>query len=110
MVKTIYAVTLFAAASMAAPMASASNDYTGVEPMRRDGTGNLLGAGADGALNQLVGQLYSNQQKQNADLARQKSPKQKAAVAEAAKKQKPGILQSLPLVGGLLGGGVSVKR
>jgi hypothetical protein len=107
MVKTTYAVTLFAAVSMAAPMAPSSNDYTGVEPMRRDGTGNLVGAGADGSLNQLVGQLYSNLKKQNADLARQKTPKQRAEVAEAAKHQKPSILQSLPLIGGLLGNPVS---
>lgn len=109
MVKTTYAVTLFAAVSMAAPMAPSSNDYTGVEPMRRDGTGNLVGAGADGSLNQLVGQIYSNMKKQNADLARQKTPKQKAAVAEAAKHQKPSILQDLPLIGGLIGNPVSQK-
>ena len=108
MVKTTYAVTLFAALSMAAPMASTSNEYTGVEPMRRDGTGDFLGAGADGALNLLVGQLDSNLKKQNADLARQKTPKQKAEVAEAAKK-KPNILQSLPLLGEFLKDEVSLN-
>jgi hypothetical protein len=109
MVKSTYAVTLFAALSMAAPMAPTSNEYTGVEPMRRDGTGNLLGAGADGALNSLVGQLNSNLKKQNADLARQKTPKQKAEVAEAAKKKKPSILQGLPLLGEFLKGEVSLN-
>jgi hypothetical protein len=109
MVKSTYAVTLFAALSMAAPMAPTSNEYTGVEPMRRDGTGDLLGAGADGALNSLVGQLDSNLKKQNADLARQKTPKQKAEVAEAAKKKKPNLLQSLPLIGEFLKGEVSLK-
>lgn len=108
MVKTTYAVTLFAAVSMAAPMAPNSNDYTSVEPMRRDGTGNFIGAGADGALNQLVGQLSSNLENQDADLAWQKTPKQKTEVAEAAKQEKASILQGLPLIGGLLGG-VSVK-
>lgn len=108
MVKATYAVTLFAAASMAAPLAPHSNDYTGIEPMRRDGTGNFIGAGADGSLNELVGQVYSNLEAQSADLARQKTPKQKAEVAEAAKHQKASVLQGLPLVGSLLGGGVSV--
>lgn len=110
MVKTTYAVTLFAAVSMAAPMVPNANDYTGVEPMRRDGTGNLIGAGADGSLNQLVGQFYSNLKKQNADLASQKTPKQRAEVAEAAKHQKPSILQDLPLIGGLIGNPVSANH
>lgn len=109
MVKTTYALTVFAAVSMAAPMAPNGNDYTGVEPMRRDGSDTLIGAGTDSALNQLVGQLYSELQKENADAALQKTPKQKAEVAEALKNQKPSILHGLPLIGGLFTG-VSANR
>jgi hypothetical protein len=109
MVKTTYALTVFAAVSMAAPMAPTSNDYTGVEPMRRDGSDTLLGVGTDSALNQLVGQFYSELKKENADAARQKTPKQKAEVAEAAKNEKPSILRKLPLIGGIFGG-VSANR
>lgn len=47
--------------------------------------------------------------KQNADLTAQKTPKQQAEVAEAAKKQKPSILQSLPLIGEFLKGQVSLN-
>jgi hypothetical protein len=45
MVKTTYALTLFAAVSIAAPVA------------QPDGSGNLLGAGAEGGLNKLVSKL-----------------------------------------------------
>ena len=51
MVKTTYALTLFAAASIAAPIA------------QPDGSGNLLGAGADGALNKLASKFTDHSEK-----------------------------------------------
>jgi hypothetical protein len=47
MVKTTYALTLFAAVSLAAPVPNP------------DGSGNLIGAGADGGVNQLIAKLTS---------------------------------------------------
>lgn len=55
MVKTTYALTLFTAVSLAAPVQQARNDA-----MRRDGSGNLIGAGADGAMNQAIGEVFKD--------------------------------------------------
>lgn len=53
--KTTYALTLFTAVSLAAPVQQTQND-----PVRRDGSGNFIGAGADGAMNEAVGELFKD--------------------------------------------------
>ena len=112
MVKTTYALTLFVAMSLAAPLPPAGNDVNGV--MARDGTGNFLGAGtADGAVNEMIKGLATPESDQpTADDKMDKMDKKgkKAAeikAAEAKKKDKKPVmthspLEGLPLVGPLL--------
>lgn len=79
MVKTTYALTLFAAVSLAAPVPSGQDNAQ----VRRDGHGNLIGAGADGSVNQILSSLAPRGQSRG---------------------NKPDLISSLPIVGGLLGG------
>ncbi|KAF7715992.1 Uncharacterized protein PECH_004581 [Penicillium ucsense] len=105
MVKTSYALTLFAAVSIAAPVQNAATtDVARGEPMRRDGSGNLLGAGAGGATNDLVGQAFSSPEKQAANKATEKTP-QRTQGTQDAQNQNSNILGNLPVLGALLGGG-----
>lgn len=104
MVKSTYALTLFAAVSLAAPLPPAGNDGNGVGHMRRDGTGNFIGAGtADGAVNQMVKNLAQNDSDHPDSVA---APMDKADEAKAADKKKTktehSILEDIPLVGPLL--------
>lgn len=104
MVKTTYALTLFVAVSLAAPLPPAGNDGNGVGHTRRDGTGNFLGAGtADGAVNHVVEDLA----KPNSDHPESMDPKKsKVDEIKAADKEKTkaehSILESIPVVGPLL--------
>jgi hypothetical protein len=104
MVKTTYALTLFTAVSLAAPLPPSGNDGNAVGHMRRDGTGNFIGAGtADGAVNQMV----ENLAKPNSDHPESVEPKKnKVDEIKAADKTKTktqhSILESIPLVGPLL--------
>lgn len=108
MVKTTYALTLFAAVSLAAPLPPAGSEGNGVDHMRRDGTGNLLGAGnANGAVNEMVKGLADHQSDHPASLDEGHKMDSKAAEIKAAdKKQKQenehSILEELPVVGSLL--------
>jgi hypothetical protein len=72
MVKTTYALTLFAAVSLAAPVPNP------------DGNGNLIGAGADGAVNQLISELPSR------------------ATKEGSTEHKS-IIEDIPILGPMLG-------
>lgn len=104
MVKSAYALTLFAAVSLAAPLPPAGNDLNGVGHMRRDGTGNFIGAGtADGAVNQMIENL-AQQDSDHPDSV--PPPMDKADEIKAADKKKTksehSILENLPLVGPLL--------
>jgi len=107
MVKTTYALTLFAAVSLAAPLAPVGNDVTSIGHMRRDGTGNLIGAGtADGAVNEMIKGL-ATPQSDRPDAEDKKSKKaEQIKAAEKKKNEKPKVehspLESLPLVGPLL--------
>lgn len=105
MVKTTYALTLFAAVSLAAPVPPAGNDGNGVGHMRRGGTGNFIGAGtADGAVNQMV----ENLAKPNSDHPESVEPKKgkaddsKAADKKGKTEKQHSILEDIPLVGPLL--------
>lgn len=110
MVKTTYALTLFVAMSLAAPMPPAGNDGTGV--MARDGTGNFLGAGtADGAVNEMIKGLANPESDKPVPVPEDqmgKKGKKAAEKAADAKKldNKPVVthspLESLPIVGTLL--------
>ncbi|KAJ5484070.1 hypothetical protein N7539_005866 [Penicillium diatomitis] len=105
MVKTTYALTLFAAVSIAAPVQNAPTmDMARGEPMRRDGSGNLLGAGAGGAANDLVSQAFSSLEKQPANKAAEKTP-QRTQGTQDAQNQNSNILGNLPVLGSVLGGG-----
>ena len=107
MVKTTYALTLFVAMSLAAPLPPVGNDATSVGHMRRDGTGNLIGAGtADGAVNEMIKGLATpkSDHPDGEDKKGKKAAEIKAA--EQKKKEKPVVahspLEALPLVGPLL--------
>lgn len=120
MVKTTYALTLFAAVSLAAPLPPAASEGNGVDRMRRDGTGNLLGAGnANGAVNQMVKGLAEHQSDHPAWLDKGHKKGSKAAEIKAADKkqqeeEKHSLLANLPVVGSLLGPealvGVSLRK
>ncbi|CAG7924992.1 unnamed protein product [Penicillium olsonii] len=83
MVKTTYALTLFAAVSLAAPV-----------PFP-DGSGNLIGAGADsaltGAVEQLTGELGARDNKQGSN-------------------QHKNLIEEIPILGKMLGNKQSSKR
>lgn len=110
MVKTTYALTLFVAMSLAAPMPPAGNDMTGV--MARDGTGNLIGAGtADGAVNEMVKGLVTPKNDHpvaddKMDKTDKKAAEIKAADDKKKNQKKPVVahspLESLPLIGPLM--------
>ena len=76
MVKTTYALTLFAAVSLAAPVPNP------------DGSGNLIGAGADsaltGAVEQLTGELGARDNKQGSN-------------------QHKNLIEEIPIIGKMLG-------
>lgn len=72
MVKTTYALTLFAAVSLAAPVPNP------------DGSGNLIGAGADGSVNQLIAKLTSR------------------ATKEGSTEHK-NLIEEIPIIGSMLG-------
>lgn len=105
MVKTTYALTLFAAMSLAAPLPSAGNVATSVGHMRRDGSGNLVGAGtADGAVNEMVKGLATPESDHQAG---QDDMGKKAAEIKAADQKKKNMaahspLEDVPLIGSLL--------
>ena len=107
MVKTTYALTLFAAVSIAAPLQRNALDMAATQPMRRDGSGNLLGAGSGGAMNDLVGQAYSQLEKQATDKLGEKTA-QRTEGAQDARKHNANILENVPIVGSMLAG--SVRR
>lgn len=101
MVKTAYAVTLFAAASLAAPVPP-SADVTGVKNLRRDGTGNFIGAGtADGAVNEMVKNLATSSSDHPSSLDH-KEAEIKAANQKQKAQSHHSILESIPLIGPLL--------
>lgn len=104
MVKTTYALTLFAAVSLAAPVPPAGNDGNGVGHMRRDGTGNFIGAGtADGAVNQMVENLAKPNRDHPKSLDSKKSKADEIKAADKKKtKSEHSILESIPIVGPLL--------
>lgn len=107
MVRTTYALTLFAAVSLAAPLPPAGNDATSVGHMRRDGTGNFIGAGtADGAVNHMIEGLASPKSDHPAAAAPAGKKGKKAEEIKAADKQKiqsqHSVLEAIPLVGPLL--------
>jgi hypothetical protein len=104
MVKTTYALTLFAAMSLAAPL-PAGNDATSVGHMRRGDTSNLIGAGsADGAVNEMIkGLATPKSDHPAADEMDKKAAEIKAA--DQKKKNKPvahSPLEDVPLIGPLL--------
>lgn len=76
MVKTTYALTLFAAVSLAAPIANP------------DGSGNLIGAGADsaltGAVEQLTGKLDTRETKKTSN-------------------EHKNLIEEIPIIGSMLG-------
>ncbi|CAG8220233.1 unnamed protein product [Penicillium salamii] len=107
MVKTTYALTLFAAVSLAAPIANP------------DGSGNLIGAGADsaltGAVEQLTGKLDTRETKKTSNehknlieeipiigsmLGNKHSSKRATSDTSAEHKN---LIDEIPIVGGLLG-------
>ncbi|KAJ5325004.1 hypothetical protein N7476_003604 [Penicillium atrosanguineum] len=109
MVKTTYALTVFVAMSLAAPLPPAGNDVTGI--IARDGTGNFIGAGtADGAVNEMIKGLATPKNDQPATDDKMAKMGKKAAAIKAAdekkKEKKPVVthsaLESLPLLGPLL--------
>jgi hypothetical protein len=73
MVKTTYALTLFTAVSIAAPVA------------QPDGSSNLLGAGADGALNKLFSKLTGRSEK------------------EGSSNEHKNLIEDIPILGPMLG-------
>lgn len=107
MVKTFYALTLFAAVSLAAPLPPAGDDATSVAHMRRDGTGNFIGAGtADGAVNQMIEGLATPKSDHPPAAGAAGKKGKKVEEIKAADKQKVesqhSILEAIPLVGPLL--------
>lgn len=108
MVKTTYALTLFVAMSLAAPLPPVGNDATSIGHVRRDGTGNLIGAGtADGAVNEMIKGITTP--KSNHPDGEDKKGKKAAEIKAADQKEKekkPVVthspLEALPLVGPLL--------
>lgn len=108
MVKTTYALTLFAAVSLAAPLPPAGNDANSVDHMRRDGTGNFIGAGtADGAVNEMVKGLATPNSDHPQTGKEDGKKDNKAAEIKAADEKKKAqaqhsILEDIPVVGPLL--------
>lgn len=99
--KTTYALTLFAGVCLAAPVPQIGDRVTGVDNLRRDGTGNLIGAGtADGAVNEMVKNLATPSSDHPSSLDH-KAAEIKAA-EQKQQKQQPSLLEEVPLVGPLL--------
>lgn len=72
MVKTTYALTLFAAISLAAPVPNP------------DGSGNLIGAGADSSINELIGKLVPRN-------------------TEDGSVEHKNLIEEIPIIGAMLG-------
>ena len=128
MVKTTYALTLCAAMALAAPVPPMENDVgTEMVHMRRDGTGNFIGAGtADGQVNHMISSLLDPKNLDSRDEPADGKPAPgdkpagdgkdakggkdgKDGKDGKGKKKKPQppqhhIINSLPIVGQLLGG------
>lgn len=129
MVKTTYALTLCAAVALAAPLPPSENDAgTDMVHMRRDGSGNFIGAGtAGGEVNDMIASLLnpklSSRDSEPADNKKPAGDEKPAGDDKPTgddkdgkdgkdakgKKKKPEppqhhIINSLPIVGQLLGG------
>jgi hypothetical protein len=72
MVKTTYALTLFAAISLAAPVPNP------------DGSGNLIGAGADSSINELIGKFVPRN-------------------TEDGSVEHKNLIEEIPIIGAMLG-------
>lgn len=122
MVKTTYALTLCAAVALAAPLLPSENDAgTGMVHLRRDGSGNFIGAGtAGGEVNDMIASLLNpklssrdnepvDDKKPAGDDKDSKDGKNPKDGKDAKGKKKPEppqhhIINNLPVVGQLLGG------
>jgi hypothetical protein len=132
MVKTTYALTLCAAVALAAPLPPSENDAgTGMVHMRRDGSGNFIGAGtAGGEVNDMIASLLQPKlSSRDGEPADEKKPVGDEKPAGDDKDSKDGkddkdgkdgkdakgkkktpeppkhhIINSLPIIGTLLGG------